>query len=292
MRTANARAIALLLLPGLAACTDSDPVAPGETLALSGTYAAASGEATRFGVVTFTAEVGGASRDMLAEGASIVLDLREDGTTSGRLFVRGSEGEDDLDEDLTGTWVEESGIVRLQHAADTFLRDMDFAVDGDRLVGEAEFGGVEVHVTLEPVSPDAIEDLGSQVEAFQVTARVDVMESFPVQLAGVMTFRNPGPVTRTLVTGVCWPLLRAYRAGEVTPVWDQLEEGACALFTTRVDVVAPGDSVRFETPLASAADVLDDELPDGTYRITVYFSTIPGGEFELEGGDVELAIPR
>lgn len=291
MRLFHARAIAMLLLPGLVGCADSDPMSPGEPLAVAGTYAAATGEASRFGAVTFTAE-SDASRDMLAEGASIVLDLHPDGTTSGRLFVPGSAGEDDFDEDLAGTWVEENGIVRLDHAADTFLRDMDFAVEAGRLVGDAGFGGVDVHVTLEPISPDEIEDLGSQVGDFQVTAVLDVEESFPVQLSGAMTFRNPGPEIRTLVTGVCWPLLRAYRPGEDTPVWDQLEEGACAMFTTRLDVVAPGDSVRFQTPLASAADVLDDELPDGTYRITVYFSTIPDGEIELEAGEVELAIPR
>jgi hypothetical protein len=35
-----------------------------------------------------------------------------------------------------------------------------------------------------------------------------------------------------------------------------------------------------------------DELPDGTYRITVYFRAMGGDEIEFEGGEVELAVPR
>ncbi len=56
--------------------------------------------------------------------------------------------------------------------------------------------------------------------------------------------------------------------------------------------MAAGDSIRFQTPIASAAEILDDELPDGIYRVAVYFSTVRSGEFEIEVGEVELAIPR
>jgi hypothetical protein len=80
--------------------------------------------------------------------------------------------------------------------------------------------------------------------------------------------------------------------GDDAPAWDQGEEGACALFTPRIDEVEPGESVRFESPVVSAADILDDDLPDGTYRITIYFRVIGGEEIELEGGEVELAVSR
>ena len=59
-----------------------------------------------------------------------------------------------------------------------------------------------------------------------------------------------------------------------------------------VDVVEPGQSVRFETPVVSAADILDDDLPDGEYRITVYFNVSGGDEIELDLGETDLAIPR
>jgi hypothetical protein len=60
----------------------------------------------------------------------------------------------------------------------------------------------------------------------------------------------------------------------------------------RTDVVEPGGSIRFATPVVSAADILDDELPDGTYRITVYFQVMGEGEIEREAGEVELSVPR
>ena len=107
-----------------------------------------------------------------------------------------------------------------------------------------------------------------------------------------MTFTNPGSEEQTLQADVCWPLLRAYRLSEETPVWDQLEGGACAMLQARTDVVEPGGSIRFETPVASAADILDDELPDGTYSITVYFQVMGEGEMEREASEVELAVPR
>ena len=57
-------------------------------------------------------------------------------------------------------------------------------------------------------------------------------------------------------------------------------------------MIAAGGSKEFQSPTASASDILDDDLPDGRYRITVYFSTVRGGEIEIEAGEVELAIPR
>jgi hypothetical protein len=107
-----------------------------------------------------------------------------------------------------------------------------------------------------------------------------------------MTFTNVTAGTLDLLTDECWPLLRAYRPGEDEPVWDQGEEGACALFTPREDEVEPGRSVRFESSVASAAEILDDALPDGTYRITISFRAMGGEEIEIEAGEVDLAIPR
>jgi hypothetical protein len=285
---------ALIAAAAFAACDDSGtPLTPGGEFAVSGTWAASPAEGGDFGGITFQADTADISRDMIAEGAFLVLGLHPNGETSGRLFIPANvEGVPDLDEDLTGTWRIEDGVVQLDHDADTFLRDLPLAVDGDRLVGDELFGGVRVRLVLERVTPQGGGDVASGPDGFEVAADVAVMESFPVQLAGSMTFTNRATGERTLETDVCWPLLRAYRPGEDVPVWDQVEEGACALFQPRTDVVQPDGSVRFETPVASAADVLDDELPDGTYRITVYFQVMGEGEIELEGGEVELAVPR
>jgi hypothetical protein len=103
-----------------------------------------------FGAVAFTTtrQDGTETVDWLAKGASIRLDLHEDMTTSGRLYVPGAdEGGGDMDEDLTGTWTLQGNRVSLDHEADTFLRDMDLVFDGERLLGE-ETWSVTIHVEL------------------------------------------------------------------------------------------------------------------------------------------------
>ena len=283
--------MALLAAAALAACDGSgtSPLTPEEGLAVSGTWAASPADGGEFGTITFQADTADISRDMIAEGASIVLGLHPDGTTSGRFFIPVNvDGVPDFDADLTGTWSIEDGVVHLDHEADTFLRDMPFELDGDRLVGDEQFGGVRVRLELERVTTQGDGNVAPGPGGFEIAVDVAVMESFPVQLAGSMTFTNPGSEERTLQTDVCWPLLRAYRPGEDTPVWDQLEEGACAMLQPRTDVVEPGASIRFQTPVVSAAYILDDELPDGTYIITVYFQVMGEGEIEREAGEVEL----
>jgi hypothetical protein len=289
--------MALLAAAALVACEDSggSPLTPEEPqIALSGTWAASPGDGGEFGAITFQADTADISRDMIAEGASIVLGLHPNGTTSGRFFIPVNvDGVPDFDADLTGTWTIEDGVVHLDHDADTFLRDMPFQLDGNRLVGDEQFGGVRVRLELQRVTAQGDGNVTPGPGGFEIAADVAVMESFPVQLAGSMTFTNREAEERTLQTDVCWPLLRAYLPGdETTPVWDQLEEGACAMLQPRTDVVQPDASIRFETPIASAADILDDDLPDGTYRITVYFQVMGEGEIEREAGEVELAVPR
>lgn len=129
------------------------------------------------------------------------------------------------------------------------------------------------------------------VDGIEYHAEVQVMESFPVQLAGVATVvnRDDDPRTVTFPDG-CVALLRAYPGSEGEPAWDQAAEVACTEALVPV-ALAPGESREFRTPTASAYDVLGDEHPDGDYRIAVYLR--PGGEeVEAVAGTVALAIPR
>jgi hypothetical protein len=292
------KSLVLVLLAALAAtaCEDSNPVpiGPGDELEVAGTWAASPAEGGEFGAILFRADTADISRDMIAEGASLVLGLHPNGATSGRIFIpANAEGVPDFDEDLTGTWRVEDGEVFLDHDADTFLRDISFDLEDDRLVADDLVGGVRVRLELERVEPlDAGGNPVPGPEGFEATGDLAIMESFPVQLAGSMTFTNVSDRARTLLTATCWPLLRAYRPGEDEPVWDQSEEGACNLFAVREDVVAPNGTVRFESPVISAADVLDDELPDGAYEMTIYFHPLESDEIEIELGEVDLAIPR
>ncbi|MGI9626094.1 MAG: hypothetical protein ACR2QM_04605 [Longimicrobiales bacterium] len=70
--------------------------------------------------------------DALAAGVSHTLDLRSNGTTRGSLFLPAELNEPDVVDgalDLTGTWILTVSTLTLEHDADTFLRDVDFAFD-------------------------------------------------------------------------------------------------------------------------------------------------------------------
>lgn len=127
------------------------------------------------------------------------------------------------------------------------------------------------------------------VNGIEYTATVQVMESFPVQIAATVTVANRTDDRKTVTfADGCVALLRAYD-GE-TRIWDQAEEVACTMATVPVEL-SPGGSEEFRTPTSSAYDVLDDEWPDGEYAIAVYLRPI-GDEVEIDAGTVELAIPR
>lgn len=121
----------------LAAC--DSPTEPPTVASVAGEYTA-----TEFRVTT-TAE----SVDLLREGVELAIDLRADGTTTGRFFAPGlDEDGGDLDADLAGSWALKGDTVRFQHGADTFLRDMDFIAQGSRLEGNHDFGDARIRITL------------------------------------------------------------------------------------------------------------------------------------------------
>lgn len=128
-------------------------------------------------------------------------------------------------------------------------------------------------------------------EGLEYEAVVQVMESFPVQLAGDVTLANRGDETvRVTFPDGCVALLRAFEPGGRSPVWDQGHEVGCTMALVPVEL-EPGESVLYRTPVSSARDVVGDDLPDGVYRIAVYLR--PNGEtIEIDAGSVELAIPR
>ena len=111
---------------------------PG-TSAVAGTYRA----------TLFTMEEAGVTTDWLALGASVTLVLNADGTTAGRVFVPGGgQAGSDFDVDLTGNWKLDGTTLVLDHAAETFLRQMPLSVEGSRLSGAHTFGVVTVRLAL------------------------------------------------------------------------------------------------------------------------------------------------
>jgi hypothetical protein len=120
-----------LAVPALTSCKD-------ETLV--GTYDA----------VTFTyGPAGGTAQDALAAGATIHLVIANDLSTSGSMALPASvTGGAATSVSLLGTAAESDGVVELNLASDTFLRDIDFTFDGSSLSGSGTFSGKSVVVKL------------------------------------------------------------------------------------------------------------------------------------------------
>jgi len=98
---------------------------------------------------TFTATSVAGTVDLLALGAEVSVTLEEDGDTTGDLFVPGGgEGGEDLEADLAGTWTLSGSTVTFDQDADTFLRDVEFTAEEDRLTAEGEFSGQTLRVVL------------------------------------------------------------------------------------------------------------------------------------------------
>jgi hypothetical protein len=140
---ASAAVIVLVLLGG---CGD-DPVAPDDITRAD--------IIRSFAATTFTARSGALTRNLLSLGSSINVTLRDDDTTTGRLFVPGA-GPDgsDFDADLAGTFSfdDSRNEVTFDHPADTFVRDVTFtaarSAGAVQLEAEETSSGVTVRVVL------------------------------------------------------------------------------------------------------------------------------------------------
>ncbi len=102
-----------------------------------------------YSATTLTTQEASVITDLLAQGSLLNVVLNADGTTTGRLFVpNGGEQGGDFDADLAGTWVLHGDTVEFDHTADTFVRDMPFVFQNNRLTGEQTFSGTTVRAVL------------------------------------------------------------------------------------------------------------------------------------------------
>ena len=139
MRIKFGRAVALSLTLGFTGCGDDSSFSP-TVGSVAGAYSA----------TIFTLDLGSAGVvNQLVLGADVAMTLAPDGTTTGHLFVPGAgENGGDLDADLIGTWTLSRGGVTFDQTADTFIRDVRFTADRDRLTGDAPTGHNNVHLVL------------------------------------------------------------------------------------------------------------------------------------------------
>ena len=138
----KSRSLLLIGLPALLmACGGSDEPA---TTPIAGTYAA-----------TFFQTTGSSGqRNEIAAGSTLTITLAANGTTTGHLHVAASGSNPVFDADLAGTWTAtENHIVTFTHAADTFVRNMEFTWGSDiqgisTLAGDKVFSGTRIQITL------------------------------------------------------------------------------------------------------------------------------------------------
>lgn len=127
-------ALLAVVFVGCDADSNPGPVSTGDSVA--GRYVA----------TTFEAFALDDADDLLAAGGSLTIDLRSDSTASGLLIVP-----DVLDEDgdgqypFGGTYSVYGDVVRFDHEADTFIRDVDWTYDDGVLRAEESF----VRIVLE-----------------------------------------------------------------------------------------------------------------------------------------------
>ncbi|MEP6550544.1 MAG: hypothetical protein ABJB95_05140, partial [Gemmatimonadales bacterium] len=112
----KSRALFLTAFPAvLFACGDST----SPQLSVVGSYEA---------VVFATTPSGGTPRDELQAGSTFTITLNSDGSTSGHLFVAANGTTPALNADMAGTWTRNGNSVSFTQTADTFVRNMTFAV--------------------------------------------------------------------------------------------------------------------------------------------------------------------
>lgn len=111
------------------------------------TVASVSGE---YQASTLSLTQGGQTYDFLAAGATLTMNLKQNGTTTGELFIPGvDEDGGDVRADLAGQWTLRADTVRFSQSADTFLRDVPFIVRKGRLTAEYNSDGARIQVVLQ-----------------------------------------------------------------------------------------------------------------------------------------------
>jgi hypothetical protein len=118
------------LAVALVSCTVGDPFAPTVDN-VSGVYTAGR---------IVSADAAGVT-DWMAAGGTLTLTLSSNGSLSGRLFLPGGgAGGGDLDANMAGSWLLIGHTVSFGQAAETFVRELDFLADKDRLAADRYFG--------------------------------------------------------------------------------------------------------------------------------------------------------
>jgi hypothetical protein len=130
-------------IAAIVACGSDDSTAPDATVA--GTYQA----------TVFTSTGSSGITNHILAGSTLILNLAPDGTLSGHLHMVATSSNSALDADMAGTWVQSGNTVNFTQTADTFVRNITFAISANgnlwELEGNRAFSGTDIHIKLTQV---------------------------------------------------------------------------------------------------------------------------------------------
>lgn len=130
--------LAILALLACSACSDGSD----SSSAVVGSY----------GATTLTYSDGFRTTDLLEAGASLSINLKPDGSTTGSLLVPAEFAENGLGVvySLEGSYDYDSrtNTVTFDQPADTFVRDVQWQVSGNHLTGVFESGLIHIEAQL------------------------------------------------------------------------------------------------------------------------------------------------
>ena len=133
----------IAMFAAAAGCGGSYSTSPPSSSGLAGSY-------TAFQWVT----TGGSGQtNQLVIGSTLQITLNNDGSTTGQMHLAASGGNPAKDFDMAGTWTQSGTNVDFTQAADTYVRDLVFAIQPVAtgvwdLVGDQVFSGTRVQLTL------------------------------------------------------------------------------------------------------------------------------------------------
>ena len=134
---------AILSVSVLAGCGSDNPMQPGGGgTALAGNYTATQWVTTG----------GSGQTNQIVAGSTLSITLNSNGSTTGHLHLAAAGSNPAFDADMAGTWAQVGSTVTFGQAADTFVRDMQFAVVANgakwALEGNQVFSGTQIKITL------------------------------------------------------------------------------------------------------------------------------------------------
>jgi hypothetical protein len=121
-------------------------------VACGGNSTAPSSIAGSYVATQFTTTGSSGQTNQILAGSTLSLILSANGSVSGHLHLAATNGNPVFDADMAGTWTQTGTAITFAQTADTFVRNMTFAIVANgnlwELVGDGGPAGTRIQITL------------------------------------------------------------------------------------------------------------------------------------------------